>query len=270
MSNVDESLRKVLCVGVVGGSGCGKTTFARCLSNKLRGLNVVIISEDSYYHDVGGFDNFDPASYNFDDITARDHELIRNNLDGLLGRKPIYEPIYDFATHRRQAEGRIVEPADVLVVEGTHLLYSKEIRALFDVSVYLDVPDDIRFLRRLQRDIQERGRDLSSVINQYIASVRPMHHKFIEPTKTYADIIIRDDIAFSTRDECGVEKLSYALTQPVILAIENKMRGYICPPFGEINVPVSASGASTAANSTHFATSASSQERPRWDPSTAL
>lgn len=187
MTNLD----KPVIIGITGGSGSGKTTIAHKIAEEFDDNDhVIIITQDSYYKDNTGIPMEERMKINYDHPDAFDMPLLEKQLGQLLNRQAIEMPTYDFTAHTRSKETVHVEPANIIILEGILVLFSKEIRDLMDIKVYVDTDDDIRFIRRLERDIKERGRSLDSVINQYLATVKPMYHQFIEPTKRYADIIV--------------------------------------------------------------------------------
>jgi len=180
-------------VAIAGGSGSGKSTLAEGLASALPAGAATLLSEDWYYRDCSTFPDFDPLRFDFDDILIRDHDLLVQHLTALKAGRAVHAPIYDFATHSRKAEaGRRVEPAPVLIVEGRHLLCSEPVAAQFDLRIYLDTPDDVRFIRRLLRDQEHRGRTARSVIDQYLATVRPAHFRLTHVSQARADLIVRD------------------------------------------------------------------------------
>lgn len=182
-----------LLIAVAGGSGSGKSTLAGALEARLPPGTVTLVIEDAYYGDHGGKPGFDAACFDFDDVTAKDHDLLAEHLIALRAGRTVDAPLYCFETHRRLAPVAAIAPAPLIVVEGAHLLCSAELAALFDLRVYVDTPPDVRFIRRLIRDQVQRGRTADSVIQQYLATVRPAHERLIEPSRTRADIIIADD-----------------------------------------------------------------------------
>lgn len=182
-----------LLIAVSGGSGSGKSTLAAALEARLPAGTVTLVIEDAYYGDHGGKPGFDPARFDFDDVTAKDHDLLARHLTALRAGEPIQAPLYCFETHRRLEPVEIVRPAPLIVVEGAHLLCTAELAALFDLRVFVDTPPDVRFIRRLIRDQAQRGRTADSVIQQYLATVRPAHERLIEPSRARADIVIADD-----------------------------------------------------------------------------
>ena len=182
-----------MLVAITGGSGSGKSTLAEGLAAALPAGATSLISEDWYYRDCSAFPDFDPVRFDFDDIVIRDHDLLAQDLTALKAGRAIHAPLYDFATHSREAEaGQRVEPAPVLIVEGAHLLCSETLAALFDLRIYLDTPDDVRFIRRLLRDQAHRGRTARSVIDQYLSTVRPAHFRLTHVSQQRADLIVRD------------------------------------------------------------------------------
>lgn len=182
-----------ILVAITGGSGSGKSTLAEGLAAALPVGSTAVVSEDWYYRDCSAFPDFDPATFDFDDIRIRDHELLIDHLAALRGGRSVIAPVYDFATHSRtEEEGQRVEPAPVVIAEGTHLLCSGEVAAMFDLRIYLDTPDDVRFIRRLLRDQERRGRTARSVIDQYLSTVRPAHFRLTHLSRERADVIVLD------------------------------------------------------------------------------
>lgn len=182
-----------ILVAITGGSGSGKSTLAEGLSAALPPGATTIVSEDWYYRDCSAFPDFDPATFDFDDIVIRDHDLFIAHLEALRAGIAVEAPVYDFATHSRRADAaQRVAPAEVVIAEGTHLLCSDAVAAMFDLRVYLDTPDDVRFIRRLLRDQEHRGRTARSVIEQYLATVRPAHFRLTHLSRERADLIVTD------------------------------------------------------------------------------
>lgn len=175
-------------IGITGGSGSGKTTIVRKISEIIP--DFVFIPQDNYYKSAEFISNSNITAFNFDHPEAFDTDLLKEQLTDLKNGIVVDMPQYDFVHHRRKEETIRVEPKNVIILEGIMVLTDKRIRDLLDLKIFVDTPDDIRFIRRLQRDIEERGRTHESVINQYMNVVRPGHYEFIEPTKHYADIII--------------------------------------------------------------------------------
>jgi uridine kinase len=179
-----------LIIGISGGTGSGKTTVANRILETVRASEVVFIQQDSYYRNLKDL----PLDYrqlaNFDHPDALDNDLLVNHIRRLKAGEPIELPIYDFKTHTRLNETRSVEAKPIVIVEGILIFADPRLLEQLDIKVFVDTPDDIRFIRRLHRDIAERGRTVESVIEQYLATVRPMHMQFVEPSKRYADVII--------------------------------------------------------------------------------
>lgn len=178
-----------LVIGVVGGSGSGKTTVARAIFDRL-GLDAVFLDQDAYYHDLSHLPLDDRARVNFDHPDAIDTDLFVAHIEELRAGRPIETPTYDFTRHTRAAAVVRVDPRDVVIVDGILLFAEPRLRRLFDIKLFVDVDDDIRFIRRLQRDLHDRGRTVDGVIRQYLDTVRPMHLEFVEPSKRYADVIL--------------------------------------------------------------------------------
>lgn len=184
-----------ILIAITGGSGSGKSTLAEALVAALPPGAAVLLREDSYYRDAASVPGFDAATHDFDDVAARDHDLLVRDLSTLKAGHGVTAPLYSFIHHGRDPGGEPVPAADVVVVEGTHLLCTPALTALFDIKVFVDTPSDIRFIRRLLRDQQERGRSAESVISQYLATVRPGHERLTEPSRTHADFIVADATA---------------------------------------------------------------------------
>lgn len=180
---------KSIIIGVAGGTGSGKTTVALNILEQVGFDRIAHLSHDSYYRDCClPFE--DRCQLNYDHPDAFDNDLLIEHLELLHAGKAIEAPIYDFKTHSRSTETRSVEPQQVILIDGILLFVDKRLRDLMNIKVFVDTDADIRFIRRLQRDIVERGRTTESVVNQYLTTVRPMHLEFVEPSKRYADVII--------------------------------------------------------------------------------
>lgn len=179
-----------MIIGICGGTGSGKTTVANRILQSVSAAEVVFIQQDLYYRNLKDM----PLDYrnaaNFDHPDAIDNELLANHLKKLNAGEPVELPIYDFRTHSRLPDTTPIEAKPIVIVEGILIFAEARLREQMDIKVFVDTPDDIRFIRRLRRDIAERGRTLDSVIEQYEATVRPMHMQFIEPSKRFADVII--------------------------------------------------------------------------------
>ena len=181
-------MKEVKIIGITGGSGSGKSTIVRKISEVCS--DFVFIPQDNYYKSAAYISNENITAFNFDHPDAFDMDLLYRHLSDLNAYRPIKMPLYDFVNHRRRDETVHVDPRPLVIIEGLMVLHDPEIRALLDLKLYVDTPDDIRFIRRLKRDISERGRTLESVCAQYLEVVRPVHFNFIEPTKVYAYLII--------------------------------------------------------------------------------
>ena len=179
-----------MIIGICGGTGSGKTTIARKIMEAVKGESVILVEQDSYYRNLADMPLDARKQTNFDHPDSIDSEMLVNHLKRLKDNLFVEMPVYDFKTHTRKSETEYVEPKSVVIVEGILIFSEPRILNLLDVKVYVDTPDDIRFIRRLQRDITERGRTAESVIAQYYATVRPMHFEFVEPSKRNADLII--------------------------------------------------------------------------------
>jgi uridine kinase len=179
-----------MIIGICGGTGSGKTTVANRILESVSASEVVFIQQDSYYRNLKDL----PLDYrhvaNFDHPDALDNDLLVNHVRRLRAGEPIELPLYDFRTHSRLAETRSVDPKPIVIVEGILIFAEARLLEQMDIKVFVDTPDDIRFIRRLRRDVAERGRTVESVIEQYLATVRPMHMQFVEPSKRHADVII--------------------------------------------------------------------------------
>lgn len=182
--------KKPVVIGVAGGTGSGKTTVAREIYRNFKEKSILMLEHDAYYKDQSEKTMEERIKTNYDHPLAFDTDLLLEHMKKLLNYESIEKPIYDYANHTRSTESVYVEPKDVIIFEGILILEDVRLRDLMDIKVFVDTDADIRIIRRLVRDIEERGRTLDSVINQYTSVVRPMHLQFIEPTKRYADIII--------------------------------------------------------------------------------
>jgi uridine kinase len=176
-------------IGIAGGTGAGKTTVARLVTENV-GDSVTRIPIDNYYEELSHLDFEERKQRNYDHPSAFEWELLREQLSTLLEGRAVSMPQYDFAEHNRKPERKQVEPTDVIIVEGIFALYDEEINEMLDLRLYVETDADVRILRRIQRDVIDRGRELEGVIEQYLSTVKPMHEQFIEPTKRNADLII--------------------------------------------------------------------------------
>lgn len=181
---------KPTIIGIAGGSGSGKTSVTRKIMESLQGHSIILLEQDYYYKDQSDKTMEERLQTNYDHPFAFDNDLMIEHLQQLIDRETVDIPTYDYANHTRSSKTITVEPKEVIIIEGIFALENDELRKLMDVKVYVDTDSDIRILRRLSRDIKERGRSMDSVIEQYLSVVRPMHLQFIEPTKRFSDIII--------------------------------------------------------------------------------
>lgn len=179
-------------IGIAGGTASGKTTVAKRLVEAQKDISyVAMLRLDDYYKDLSHLPLEERRSVNFDHMDTFDFELLVADINRLKNGETIYSPVYDYVNHTRViGEYREVKPSSVIIVEGIHALAEPTLRELYDIKIYVDTEDDIRFIRRLKRDIEDRGRTMESVIKQYLTTVRPMHLQFVEPSKRYADIIV--------------------------------------------------------------------------------
>ena len=184
------STARSIVVGIAGGSGSGKTTVVHRILDQVGWDRIAYLPHDAYYKDASHLPWEERIHLNYDHPKSLDNELLIEHIHMLMQGKPVDTPIYDFSHHIRSAETRRVLPSPVILVEGILVFADKRLRELMDIKLYVDTAADIRFIRRLLRDINERGRTVSSVVEQYQSTVRPMHMKFVETTKAYADIII--------------------------------------------------------------------------------
>lgn len=184
------SSRLPLVIGIAGGSGSGKTTVAQSILQRVGPDRIAFIQHDAYYKDLSGLPPVQRAEVNFDHPNSLETSLLIQHVETLKNGQPVEIPIYDFSTHSRTDKTFIVKPRGVILVEGILIFVEPELRDLFDVKIFVDTDSDLRFIRRLERDITERGRTVESVVRQYQATVRPMHLEFVEPSKRYADVII--------------------------------------------------------------------------------
>ncbi|HVO41811.1 MAG TPA: uridine kinase [Aggregatilineales bacterium] len=185
-----ETFRKPLTIGVAGGTGSGKSTVSAALLQRIGATHIAYIPHDTYYLALSEMPRTSAGHANFDHPNSLDTPRMIRNIRDLQAGKPTEIPIYDFRTHSRLTETRRIEPQPIILVEGILIFAEPEVCKLFDIRIFVDTDADIRLIRRLRRDITERGRTVDSVIEQYLDSVRPMHLEFVEPSRRYADVII--------------------------------------------------------------------------------
>lgn len=185
-----EEQNSPLIIGIAGGSGSGKTTVAQSILQRVGPERIAYLQHDEYYKDLSGLPPVQRAAINFDHPNSLDTSLLVQHIEQLKLGLPVEVPIYDFATHSRTSQSFTVKPRRVVLVEGILIFTEAILRELFDIKIFVDTDPDLRFIRRLKRDISERGRSMESVVTQYLNTVRPMHLEFVEPSKRYADVII--------------------------------------------------------------------------------
>ena len=183
----------MLIIGIAGGTGSGKTTVVHNILKQLSSDDVIVISQDNYYHDSSHLSFEERIQINFDHPRSIDFELLVEDLKKLKKGETIEQPVYSFLTHTRTDETLVTPPKNVVIVEGILVLTDAQLRDMFDLKIYVHADSDERLIRRIKRDIQDRGRDLDEVISRYKKTLKPMHEQFIEPTKKYADLIIPNE-----------------------------------------------------------------------------
>jgi uridine kinase len=186
----ETKIRKPLVIGIAGGTGSGKSTVARAILESIPEKNVAVIEQDCYYKDQSNLPNEMRVNVNYDHPLAFDNELMIEHIEKLIDGQAIEKPQYDFTVHNRKKQTITIESKDIILLEGILILDSPKLRDLMDIKIFVDTDADVRIIRRIVRDMRERGRSLDSVINQYLSIVKPAHNEFCEPTKRYADIII--------------------------------------------------------------------------------
>ncbi len=187
--------KKPIIIGVTGGSGGGKTSVSKAILANFTDQKISMIQHDSYYKDQSHLTFEERVTTNYDHPLAFDTDLKIEHINELIAGRPVDIPIYDYTLHTRSEKTYRQEPQDVFIVEGILVLEDKRLRELMDIKIFVDTDDDIRIIRRIKRDMEERGRSLDSVIDQYTSVVKPMYHQFIEPTKRYADIVIPEGVS---------------------------------------------------------------------------
>ncbi len=205
--------KKPIIIGVAGGSGSGKTTVAREIYKNFPGQSIAVIEQDAYYKAQDEKSYEARLNTNYDHPLAFDHDLLLHHLNQLLAFQPIEKPVYDYTVHTRSDKIIPVEPIDVIILEGILILDDERLRNLMDIKLFVDTDSDLRIIRRILRDTQERGRSLESVIEQYLTVVRTMHNQFVEPTKRYADLIIPEGGQNSVAIDLMVTKIGTILGQ---------------------------------------------------------
>jgi uridine kinase len=193
-----------MIIGISGGTGSGKTTVARRILEDVSAAEVIYLQQDSYYRNLGDMPIELRHQINFDHPDALDNELFINHIKALRAGEAIAMPVYDFTTHTRKVETIHIAPKPIMIVEGILIFVDRTLRELMEIKIFVDTPDDVRFIRRLRRDVNERDRSVESVINQYLGTVRPMHQLFVEPSKRHADVIIPE----GGHNQVGIDLIS--------------------------------------------------------------
>lgn len=207
----------MLIIGIAGGTGSGKTTVARSVIERLGSSKVTFISQDNYYKDQAHLSLAERELTNYDHPFAFDNELLIRHLNALRSGQTAYAPVYDFTIHARSASETVeLKPNNIIIIEGLHVLSDENLREMLDIKVFVDSDPDVRILRRVVRDIEERGRTIQSIHQQYLATVKPMHEAFIEPSKKYADIIIPE----GGHNQVGIQLLT-VLTEKYLSGEKN-------------------------------------------------
>ena len=187
-----DEVTQPLLVGICGGTGSGKSFLSHTIVSALGSRQVALLQQDAYYRDLADHGGKDPSEINYDHPDSLEMDLLARHLDLLREKRPIHRPVYNFETHGRSLTRMVVEPLPIIVVEGILVLFDPELRAQFDLKVFIDADADVRLARRLVRDCDERGRTVASVLEQYRGTVRPAYQQFVEPTRRYADLIVNN------------------------------------------------------------------------------
>ena len=202
-----------IIIGVTGGSGGGKTSVSRAILSHFPDEKISMIEHDSYYKDQSHLTFEERVKTNYDHPFAFDTDLMIEQIKELLAGRPVDIPTYDYTEHTRSSKTYRQEPQDVFIVEGILVLEDKRLRDLMDIKIFVDTDDDVRIIRRIKRDMEERGRSLDSVIDQYLGVVKPMYHQFIEPTKRYADIVIPEGVSNTVAIDLLTTKMAKILEE---------------------------------------------------------
>lgn len=209
--------KRPVVIGIAGGSGSGKTSVTNAIYEVYKEHAVVVIEQDYYYKNQSHLEMEERLKTNYDHPLAFDTDLLIEHIHQLLNRQAIEKPVYDYALHTRAKDSIIVEPQDVIILEGILVLEDERLRNLMDIKLFVDTDSDLRIIRRILRDINERGRSIESVVEQYLSVVRPMHNQFIEPTKRYADIIIPEGGQNQVAIDLMVTKIKTILESDIIV-----------------------------------------------------
>lgn len=205
-----------LVIGIAGGTGSGKTTVTKAILAQLDERRVVVVQHDSYYRDISAYGGLTPDKINFDHPDSLETELLVQHIKDLKVGKAVEQPMYNFATHQRMKETKRVEPREIIMVDGILLLVDKNLRDLFDIKIFLDTDGDERLIRRIKRDILERGRSVDSIMSQYMNTVKPMHLQYVEPSKHWADVIIPRGAENTVAIDMLVTKIKSLLREKVV------------------------------------------------------
>ena len=209
-----------MIIGICGGTGSGKTTVARRILENVRDEYVTYLQQDSYYRNLGDMPIELRHQINFDHPDALDNDLFINHVKALRAGEAIEMPVYDFSVHARKIETIHIDPKPILIIEGILIFVDAALRELMDVKIFVDTADDLRFIRRLERDVSERGRSVQSVIKQYLETVRPMHQQFVEPSKRFADVIIPE----GGHNDVGIDLISGKIRTKLQKELSNQYR----------------------------------------------
>lgn len=204
---------KPIVIGVAGGSGSGKSTIVSYIMESLRDEDVLIIRHDDYYKDQSDMTMEERVKTNYDHPFSLDNDLLTKDLLKLIKGHTIEKPLYDFTIHTRKKETETIKPAKVIIVEGILIFEDEGLRDLMDIKVYVETDPDLRFIRRLQRDVNERGRTLESVVKQYMETVKPMHYQFVAPSKRHADIMIPNHYKHSVAVDVMITKIKSIISE---------------------------------------------------------
>ncbi len=218
-----KSDRAAVLIGLAGGTGSGKTSIAEALKNEVGRDEVVVLEQDSYYHDLSDLKLEERAKMNFDHPDSVDFERMRRDLEDMLNGRTVEIPIYDYGTHTRRSDTRRLSNYRLIILEGILVLTDPAVRELMDIKIYVDTAADVRFIRRMMRDVKKRGRSFESVVDQYHKTVRPMHDQFVEPSKRFADLII---------PEGGHNRVAIDILKTKIFALldEQQVKGVVISP----------------------------------------
>lgn len=204
-------MNKPILICIAGGSASGKTTLVNEIAQAFKGRDVVVIKHDDYYRDQSHLTPEERKLTNYDHPKSLENELLINHLKMLLNNQSINKPIYDFVSQTRSLETEVVHPGKVIILDGILVLEDPRIRELASIKVYVECDEDIRLIRRIRRDMVERGRTFDNIIKQYLTTVKPMYHSFVSPSKRYADIIIPNDFSHNVATDLLIEKISSIL-----------------------------------------------------------